>query len=718
MLLRKSRAFLCLLLPLLLSAQKKPVTIESVTGAGGRFGEGAAIHWAPDGRSFLYQQSRKLYLYDMDAKSATELVSLADVEASARKPTPAVATAWENRRVSEQSVQWGASGKQLLFSFEGDLFLFHLDTKKWDQLTATEVVEADPKLSPDETKVAFRRAHDLYVMDLATKDVRQLTHDGSTTLWNAELDWVYPEELDLGTAYWWSPDSQKLAYLQFDVSREQLYPQADFLKIQAVAEPERYPKAGTPNADVRLGIVPQVGGRTRWVDAGETRDWLLARVAWRPDSSEVLVQKLNRVQNQLHLLAADAGTGKTRDLLTETDSAWVNVDADPHFLKDGSFLWTSERSGYRHIYHYSPTGELRKQLTSGDWEVNSINGVDEEAGRVYFTSTEASPLQRQLYVVNLDGSGKRQITEAAGTHTVNMSPNASWFLDSYSSLTQPTRRVLRKADGSEWTVYREADRKALDEYEILPTEIVEFTPAGGPKLYARLIKPANFDPSKKYPAIVMVYGGPHAQSVRDSWSGLTWDQALAHKGFVIWQVDNRGSSGRGHRFEAPLYRRLGKQELEDQLAGVKHLLSMGFVDPQRIGVNGWSYGGFMTLYSLLNAPDTFKAGVAGAPVTDWRNYDTIYTERYLGLPQDNLDGYSQSSAVTYAGQLKGRLMIVHNIEDDNVVFGNTLQMSDALQRAGKRFEMQVYPQKSHGVSGPVRRQMLETMTDFFERSLK
>jgi dipeptidyl-peptidase-4 len=350
--------------------------------------------------------------------------------------------------------------------------------------------------------------------------------------------------------------------------------------------------------------------------------------------------------------------------------------------------------------------------------VNSINGVDETSGRVYYTSTEASPLQRQLYAVNLDGSGKRQVTEGAGTHSVNMSPGAAWFLDSYSSLTQPTRRVLRKADGSEWTVYREADRKVLDEYELLPTEIVEFTPAGGPKLYARLIKPAHFDPSKKYPAIVMVYGGPHAQSVRDAWSGLTWDQALAHKGFVIWQVDNRGSSGRGHRFETPLYHRLGRHELEDQLAGVKHLLSMGFVDPQRIGVNGWSYGGFMTLYSLLNAPDTFKAGVAGAPVTDWRNYDTIYTERYLGLPQDNSDGYKQSSAVTYAEQLKGRLMIVHNIEDDNVIFGNTLQMTDSLQRAGKRFEMQVYPQKSHGVSGPVRRQMLETMTDFFERTLK
>lgn len=714
--LRNPRVLLCLLLVLPVFAQKKPVTIESLPA--GRPGEGGSIQWSPGGSSFFFQRERKLYLYDMASKSPAELVSLADIESSARKPAPAAAMVWENRRVSEQAVQWSASGKQLLLNLQGDLFLFHPDTKKWEQLTATEVVEADPKLSPDETKVAFRRGHDLYVMDLATKDVRRLTHDGSATLWNAELDWVYPEELDLGTAYWWSPDSQKLAYLQFDVSRETLYPQADFLKIRAVAEPERYPKAGTPNADVRLGIVPQAGGRTRWVDAGDIRDWLLARVAWRPDSSEVLLQKLNRVQNELHLLAANAATGRTHELLAEKDGTWVNVDSDPLFLKDGSFLWTSERTGYRHIYHYAPDGVLRRQVTSGDWEVNSVNGVDESGGRVYYTSTEASPLERQLYAVNLDGGGKRRITAGAGTHTVNMSPGASWFLDSYSSRTQPTRRVLRKPDGSEWAVYREADRKAMEEYEILPTEIVELAAAGGIKLYARLIKPAPFDPAKKYPAIVMVYGGPHAQSVRDAWSGLTWDQALAHKGFVIWQVDNRGSSGRGHGFEAPLYRRLGRQELEDQLAGVKHLLSLGFVDPQRIGIHGWSYGGYMTLYSLLNAPDTFKAGIAGAPVTDWRNYDTIYTERYLGLPEDNSDGYKQSSAVTYADQLKGRLMIVHNVEDDNVVFGNTLQMTDALQKAGKQFEMQVYPQKSHGVSGPVRRQMLETMTSFFERTLK
>jgi dipeptidyl-peptidase-4 len=284
-------------------------------------------------------------------------------------------------------------------------------------------------------------------------------------------------------------------------------------------------------------------------------------------------------------------------------------------------------------------------------------------------------------------------------------------------MTTPPRRTLHTIDGAEWSIYREADRKLQDEYNLLPSEIVQVKASDGTQLYARLIKPANFHAGQKYPAIVMVYGGPGAQSVRNSWSGATWDQALAHRGFVIWQLDNRGAAGRGHAFESALYRRLGEKELADQREGVRQLIAQGFVDPARIGIYGWSYGGFMTLYSLLNAPDVFKAGIAGAPVTDWHNYDTIYTERYLGLPGENAEGYRLSSDVSYADKLKAKLLIVHNIEDDNVLFQNTLQMSDALERAGKLFTMVIYPQKSHGVGGPVRKHLLEVTTEFFEKNL-
>jgi dipeptidyl-peptidase-4 len=337
---------------------------------------------------------------------------------------------------------------------------------------------------------------------------------------------------------------------------------------------------------------------------------------------------------------------------------------------------------------------------------------------VYYISTEASPLERQLYSVQLNGKGRTLITHGEGTHSISMGPTAEYYLDTYSNLTSPSVKTLHIADGREWAVYREANRKQLEEYEFLPVEIVQVKASDGTLLYASMIKPPKFRADQKYPAIVMVYGGPHAQAVRNAWAGANRDQMLAHRGFVIWQLDNRGSSGRGHVFETPLFRRLGKTELADQLDGVRYLVNQGFVDPARIGIHGWSYGGFMTLYSLLNAPETFLAGLAGAPVTNWQNYDTIYTERYLGLPAANADGYRASSPVEYADKLKAKLLIVHDFEDDNVLFQNTMQIASALENANKRFEMVIYPQKTHGLSGGSQKHFLEETAEFFEKTLK
>ncbi len=699
-------------------AEKKPITLETVARGGERAGGGGATVWAPDGKQFLYMRAKSVMLYDVPAKHERELLTTDVLETAAVKPPSAERFDWQNRRVRADSMQWSADGKHVLISVQGDLFLWHMDSSKWDQLTATAVAEADPKLSPDSMRVAFRREHDLYSMDIASRKVTQLTEGGTPTLLNAELDWVYPEELDLGTAYWWSPDSKRIAYLQFDTSHEMQYPQVDLRGLRATLEMERYPQTGTPNADVRLGVIPADGGQTRWMDLGETRDHLLARVYWRPDSSAVAIERLNRVQNELDFLLADPADGVARRLIHEKDPVWINVGDQFRFLKSNQFLWSSERDGYRHLYLYSSEGKQLSRITEGNWEVTALAGVDEEHSRLYYTGTEAGPLERQLYSIGFDGTGKKRLTQAAGTHTVSMSPTTGYYLDTFSSLTSPPRRTLHTNDGAEWAVYREADHKLQDEYNLLPTEIVQVKASDGTLLYARLIKPAAFKPGQKYPAIVMVYGGPHAQSVHNAWAGATWDQALAHRGFVIWQLDNRGSGGRGHTFETPLYRRLGEKELADQRDGVRWLTSQGFVDPARIGIYGWSYGGFMTLYSLLNAPDVFRAGIAGAPVANWRNYDTIYTERYLGLPSENAEGYRLSSAVTYADKLKAKLLIVHNIEDDNVLFQNTLQMTDALQKADKLFSMVIYPQKSHGVTGPVHKNLLEITTQFFEENLR
>jgi dipeptidyl-peptidase-4 len=704
------------------AAQKKPVTIDALMTAGRNSDSmGESPVWAKDGQAFVYQQGGKVWLYEMRAKKSRELFSLDLLTKAAVKAPERERFDWENRRVREEAIQWAPSGKDLLVLAGGDIFLWHVDSSKSEQLTATPIEERDPKLSADGKKIAFRRVHDLYVMDVATKQETRLTKDGSETLLNGELDWVYPEELDLGTAFWWSPDGTRIAFLQFDVSAEPLYPHVDLKKYRALLEPQRYPQAGEHNADVRLGVMPASGGAVRWMNLGETRDLhLIARVAWMPDSARLLVQRLTRVQDRLDVLAADAKTGESRVLFQERDPNWINVKDDLRFLADGKrFLWTSERDGgFRHIYLYSLDGKLESQLTRGEWEVRGIAGFDEANRRVFYLSSEPSPIETHLYSIKLDGSDKRRLTGEPASHSVSIPPGCEYFLDTYSSLKSPARRVLRTSDGSEYAVYHEADPKFKD-YELLPTEIVKIKAADGKtELYARLIRPAGFQAGRKYPAIVMVYGGPQAQSVRNAWMGLSWDQVLAHKGFVIWQVDNRGSSGRGHEFEAPLYRKMGQVELDDQRAGVRHLVSMGFVDPARVGIYGWSYGGFMTVNAMLNAGDIFHAGIAGAPVTNFANYDTIYTERYMGLPQDNPDGYTGTNLTLKAGNLKGKLMLVHNLDDDNVLFQNMLQLTDSLQRENKQFEFMLYPQKSHGVSGPVRRQLLEGITAFFEKELR
>lgn len=712
---------LCAVLPCA-AAEKKPITIETMSQFR-RGGEPlSSPTWSPEGKQFVYLNRNNLMLYDAVAKQERTLVDIDVLERAAVKPPADGRFGWQNRRVADNAFSWSSSGKEILITAQGDLFLFHLDSGKWDQLTATPDSESDAKLSPDGKRIAYRLDEDLYSLEIASKKVARLTFDGTPTLMNGKLDWVYPEELDLGTAFWWSPDSSRIAYLQFDTTHEFVYPQVDLIGLRAQAEPERYPQAGTPNADVRLGVL-EVGAEkpvTRWLDLGDTRDVLLARVDWLPGSNQVLVQRMNRVQDRLDLLLADPSSGTVKTVLQETDAAWVNVSDIYRFLSTGKeFLWSSERDGYRHLYLYSIDGKLTRRVTEGKWEVTSLAGVDEKTRQIYYESTEGSPLERHLYRIGFDGTGKTRISSEQGTHTATMSPVCDYFLDRYSSSANPSQTVLRGTqDTSMMVVLRPGNRTLLDEYDVQPGEFVEVPASNGVKLHARLIKPRGFQAGTKYPAIVMIYGGPHAQTVVDAWRGAGMEQVFAARGFVVWQLDNRGSSGRGHVFETPLYRRMGKVELEDQLEGVRWLVKQGFVDEKRIGITGWSYGGYMTLYSMLNASDVFRAGVAGAPVTDWHNYDTIYTERYLGLPSINGDGYRASSAVTYADKLKGNLLILHNVEDDNVLFQNTMQMANALEQAGKLFHMVIYPQKSHGVTGKAATQLAETQLEFFERNLK
>jgi dipeptidyl-peptidase-4 len=680
--------------------------------------EPASVEWSPDGQQFAWVEKDAIRVRNL-AGSERELLPQKLLRDAAATAPEAGTFHWTNRRARPKSLQWTPDSKSLLVLAAGDLFLVDAASAKWTQLTKTPVKEEDPKVSPDGARVAFRRAHDLYTIATGGGRENRLTRDGSGTRLNGELDWVYPEELEIGSAYWWSPDSRFIAYLQFDVSRVMLYPHSDLLKLPAVAEPQRYPQAGTANSAVRLGVVKATGGSTRWVITGAHPDDLTARVEWMPDSRSLLVQLLNRIQNELRLVQVDFSGGRPRLVLTEKDAFWINLHDGLAVIEGGRrIVWMNESTGFRHIYLASAESGEAVPVTRGGWEVTEINCVDEKAGQIYFTSTAVSPLQRHLYRVPMKAGEPERITQAAGTHAISMAPGCGAWIDTFSSLTEPPRKTIHTAAHPESSTEFRAPSRALEGYALAPHEIVRFPASDGDAFYGRITRPHGFRPGAKYPAVVLVYGGPHAQTVRDLWRGADLDQLLAARGFVVWQMDNRGSGGRGHAWESRLYRRFGRQELADQLEGVQYLASLGFVDTSRIGIHGWSYGGYMTLYSLAHAPQVFRAGAAGAPVTDYRLYDTIYTERYLGLPSVNEEAYKLSSPVHDAEKIQGKLLLIHNIEDDNVLFQNMLRMTDALQRAGKPFELQVYPQKSHAVTGPAREHMLNTIVDFFERSLK
>jgi dipeptidyl-peptidase-4 len=491
----------------------------------------------------------------------------------------------------------------------------------------------------------------------------------------------------------------------------------NYLSYTGQTETMRYPKAGDANPFVQVGVVRVQGGKPRWMGTGSNKDVYIPRVAWLRDSKRLAIQRLNRAQTKLELLFADAATGKARVILAEEDPHWVNVFDDPYFFEDGKrFLWSSERDGFRHLYLYDLSGKLERQVTRGAWAVTDLAGVDERNGAVYFTATEKSPIERHLYRAGFDGATVTRITREDGTHGIAMAPDARHYADSYSNATTPPRQDLYRADGTRVLAINENRVAELDQYGLQPVEFFVVRGADGTELHAMMIKPPDFNPSRKYPVLIYTYGGPHAQIVRNAWGGTNflWHQMLAQKGFLIFGLDNRGMAGRGHAFETSIHRRMGETELADQLAGVNYLKSLAYVDGARLGIWGWSYGGYMTCYAMLNAPDVFKAGFAGAPVTDWRQYDTIYTERYMARPQDNPDGYKRSSPVNQAAQLKGKLLIAHGTGDDNVHYANTVQLGEEFIRAGRYAEILVYPGRGHGISDRTARlHLMNRVTRFF-----
>jgi len=613
----------------------------------------------------------------------------------------------------------------LLVTIGDDLYFYGIPDDRLVRITHGTGHQEHPAFSPDGRLVAFVRGNNLFVSDVATGEERALTTDGNDRLLNGKLDWVYQEEIyGRGTfqAFWWSPDSTRLAFLQIDESPVHDFTVVDHLPYRQNLEETPYPKAGDPNPKVKLGIARATGGLLTWAntDTYTGGDFLIVNVAWRPDSRAVLYQVQDREQTWLDLNAAAVTTGEPSRLLRETSKTWVAENGNPVWLKDGSFLWASERSGFEHLYHYSADGALIRQITDGKWEVRTVHGVDDANGWVYFSGTERSPIGSDVYRVKLDGTGLTRLSQTAGTHAAHFSRSFSYYIDDWSDVSTPPQLRLHKADGTEVRVLDEGKVPALADYRLSKPEFLQVKARDGFVMEAMVIKPPDFDPARKYPVFQNTYAGPHAQTVRNAWgvTGNLYLQLLAQKGIVVWECDNRTASGKGIESTWPVFHNFGESELRDIEDCMAWLKKQPYVDSARIGLSGWSFGGFMTSYALTHSK-TFAMGIAGGTVSDWRDYDSIYTERYMGMPQNNPDGYKKSSPRFAAKDLSGKLLLLHGLIDDNVHVQNTVQLAYELQKAAKPFELMFYARSRHGVADPqLVYHMRSLMLDFTMRTLQ
>ncbi len=573
-------------------------------------------------------------------------------------------------------------------------------------------------------KVAYVKGNDLYIKHLDSEKLIRITEDGKHNhIINGATDWVYEEEFSLAKGFAWSPDGTKIAFLRFDESKVNEFTMT-LHKDNAYPEYEtfKYPKVGELNSTIAVHIYDLNTGKTAKVKLEEESDIYLPRIKWVPDSKNLCVFKMNRHQNDLKLLLANAITGKSSVLLHETNKFYIDITDDLTFLKDGSgFIWTSEKDGFNHIYHHDMKGKLVKQITSGDFEVTKLYGVDENNKKLYYQSTEGSPLERHIYEVNFKGK-KKKISEASGWHTAQFSSTFDYFVNTHSTVNSPSSYVVYGRNGKEIrSIEDNSNIKDLQkEYGVQPVEFFDFKNKENVSLNGYMIKPADFDASKKYPVFMYCYGGPGSQTVMDKFGGFNywWFQMLAQQGYIVVSVDNRGTGGRGEQFKKMTYLQLGKYETIDQIEGAKYLGGLDYVDADRIGIFGWSYGGYLSSLCLLKGNDVFKSAIAVAPVTNWKWYDSIYTERYMRTDKENPDGYRNNSPVYFADQLKGNYLIVHGAADDNVHFQNTAEMVNALVMANKQFDSAFYPNRNHGIyGGPTRSHLYTKMTKFIKDNL-
>lgn len=625
---------------------------------------------------------------------------------------------------SEKNILLACNSNQIFrHSFIADYYLYDISSEKVTKLFDFQVQE--PTFSPDGSKIAFAKENNLFVYDLSSKKITQITTDGKkNAIINGITDWVYEEEFAFVRAFDWSKDSKKLAYIRFDESEVPEFSMSIFQKsLYPTIETFKYPKAGEKNSLVSLQIFDIAANTTKKVNLDNYNDFYIARLKWTNDTNILSAQILNRHQDNLDLLFIDGNSATAKVIFNEKDKAYVDVTDNLTFLQDNSFIWTSEKDGFNHIYVYDKTGKLKNQVTKGNWEVTSYYGFDEKNKTVFYQSTENGSINRDIYRIDLDGKNKVRLSKNTGTNEATFSPNFQYFITTFSNASQPTTYTLNESKaGKEIQVIENNKEFAskLKSYNLPSKEFFVLKTAKGNELNAWIMRPKDFDTSKKYPVFMIQYSGPGSQQVANTWVNFNdyWFMMLAQQGYIVACVDGRGTGFKGAAFKKVTQLQLGKYEVEDQIDAAKVIGNYPYVDASRIGIWGWSYGGFMASNCIFQGADVFKMAIAVAPVTNWRFYDSIYTERYMQTPQENASGYDTNSPINHVEKLKGKFLLIHGSADDNVHVQNSMEMMEALIQANKQFDSQIYPDKNHGIyGGKTRIQLYNKMTNFIKENL-
>lgn len=719
----KKSLFLFLLISLSAAAQQK-VTLEEIWGGAFRTQGMDELH--------ALKNTNQYTVLNFDRSSRSMQIDLYDY-ATLKKVSTLIDTKNHQDLPMIDSYAFNAKENMILIaceseqiyrhSFLADYYLYDIASKQLTRLFDFKIQE--PAFSPDGTQIAYAKDNNLFVYTIASKVSKQITTDGKkNAVLNGISDWVYEEEFKIVRAFDWNASSDKIAFIRFDETNVPEFSMDIYNQgLYPVQQVFKYPKAGEKNAVVSLHMYDVKASTTKQINLGNYNDFYIPRIKWTNEANVLSTQVINRHQNNLDLIFVDGTSGSTRVILNEKDKAYVDVTDNLTFLKDNSFIWTSEKDGFNHIYHYDKSGKLKNQITKGNWEVTNYYGLDEKSGTIFYQSVENGSINRDIYAVKLNGSGKKRLSSATGTNSATFSPSFDFYITTFSNATTPTRYSLNDAKtGKEVQSIKNNDALSskLKGYDLPSKEFLELTTAKGHKLNTWMIKPKDFDASKKYPVLMYQYSGPGSQEVANTWLDTNdlWFMMLSQQGYIVVCVDGRGTGFKGSDFKKTTYKDLGNLEVEDQIDAAKVIAQYNYVDNSRIGIWGWSYGGFMSSNCILKGNDVFKMAIAVAPVTNWRFYDSIYTERFLQTPAENASGYDENSPINHVSKLKGKYLLIHGTADDNVHVQNTMLMVEALVQANKQFDWAIYPDKNHGIyGGKTRLQLYTKMTNFIKDNL-